>query len=224
MLYQVNYQQASPVKTAVSLKSVAEKVIGFFNSQISTIFDINDVSIKLNVPKRRLYDVLNIMAPLGLVGRNGRGRYIWTGQLQPVFNFTTKDENTDKSRVRDISAKLLLFVKDVEVNKVSIASICDAVFEDKKGQLRRLYDISAVFEVLNLIKRQPKSGDFIILPLLKNMFMFKMLPPKKRAALGQITNRNDNPDIKTSPSNISPCPTLPQPTNGQLWLGATTFH
>lgn len=224
MLYQASYPQTPPAKTTLSLKNVAEKVVGFFNSQISTIFDINEVSVKLNVPKRRLYDVLNIMSPLGLVGRNGRGKYIWTGQLQPNFNFNSKDEASDKSRVRDLSAKLLLFVKDIDHNKVSISAICDTVFEDKKGQLRRLYDISAVFEVLNLIKRQPKTGDFIILPLLKNMFMSRMLPPKKRVALQTITNRNENSEIKNSPQFVSPCPPLQHGANGQLWFGATALH
>ena len=84
-----------PGKIALSLKAVADKVVTYFNTKSSTIFDINEVAITLNVPKRRLYDVLNIMAPMGLVGRNGRGKYIWTGSMQPSFGPAQKEEKSD---------------------------------------------------------------------------------------------------------------------------------
>ena len=221
-------EQSPPpaTKTTLSLKSVAEKVIAYFHASPSSIFDINDVAFTLNVPKRRLYDVLNIMAPMGLVGRNGRGKYIWTGVMQPTLNQGQKEEQSEKLHVRDLSSKFLQFVRDTDQSIISLNSICESVFEDKNGQLRRLYDILAVFEVLNLIKRQPKSGDFSVLPLLRNMFMTKMLPPKKRAALVPIQyNRIENTsDPKQNIMLVSPPPPITKVSNGQLWLGATPFH
>ena len=215
-----------PGKIALSLKAVADKVVTYFNTKSSTIFDINEVAITLNVPKRRLYDVLNIMAPMGLVGRNGRGKYIWTGSMQPSFGPAQKEEKSDKLHVRDLSSKFLAYVRDTDQTTISIASICERVFEDKNGQLRRLYDILAVFEVLNLIKRQPKSGDFLVMPLFRNMFITKMLPPKKRAALAPVTcNRNEAPsEAKQNVVLVSPPPSLGPGSNGQSWLVARAFH
>jgi hypothetical protein len=215
-----------PVRPALSLKRVAEKVVGYFNTTTSTIFDINDVASTLNIPKRRLYDVLNIMAPLGIVERNGRGKYIWTGTMQPSLCQTQKEKQSEKLHVRDLSSKFLAFVKNTEKNTISLTTICESVFQDKNGQLRRLYDILAVFEVLNLIKRQPKSGDFLVLPLFRNMFITKMLPPKKRAALALIPcNRMENsPEMKQNLMVISPPPPIAKIQNGQLWLGASAFR
>ena len=147
------------VKACLTLKNVAEKLNNFFQFKSGTIFDIGDVAIALQVPKRRLYDVLNIMQPLGVVERNGRGKYLWTGIMKPNLTRLNPDKENDTSHVRDQSAKFLEFIRDTDQNIISIASICNSVFEDKKGQLRRLYDISAVFEVLNLIQRQAKTGD-----------------------------------------------------------------
>lgn len=214
---------AAAARTALSLKQVAEKVVSYFKTYTAPQFDINDVAAQLNVPKRRLYDVLNIMAPLGLVERNGRGKYTWTGQMQPSMAPPQISRgDTDKSHVRDLSLKFLQFIRETDQNTISIGSICGSVFEDKKGQLRRFYDISAVFEVLNLVKRQPKSGDFLITPLLRGLFITKMLPPKKRAPLASIPfNRveNYNESKLVSPPNIQG-----RIVNGQIWLGATTFQ
>ena len=221
----IELSPAPPAKTTLSLKCVAEKVVGYFNQTTSTIFDINDVANTLNVPKRRLYDVLNIMAPMGLVGRTGRGKYIWTGTMQPSI-CQQKEEQSEKLHVRDLSSKFLAYVRDTDKNTISLSSICGSVFEDKNGQLRRLYDILAVFEVLNLIKRQQKSADFLVTPLLRNMFITKMLPPKKRAALTPVScNRIENsPEMKTNLMVISPPPPITKIPNGQLWLGASAFH
>ena len=216
----------APTKTALSLKAVAEKVVNYFGSKSSTIFDINEVAITLNVPKRRLYDVLNIMAPIGLVGRNGRGKYIWTGSMQPTYSAPQKEEHSDKLHVRDLSSKFLTYVRDTDKSTISISSICESVFKDKNGQLRRLYDILAVFEVLNLIKRQPKSGDFLVMPLLRNMFITKMLPPKKRATLAPIPCTRIEPpvEVKQNLILVSPPPSLGPGSNAQAWLMARAYH
>ena len=212
------------VKACLTLKNVAEKLNNFFQFKTGTVFDIGDVAIALQVPKRRLYDVLNIMQPLGVVERNGRGKYLWTGIMQPNLARLNPDKENDTSHVRDQSAKFLEFIRDTDQNVISIASICNSVFEDKKGQLRRLYDISAVFEVLNLIQRQAKTGDFIVTPQLRGLFEKRMLPPKKRAVF-IIRTENSSPEDRPKPAIIKP---IPQPTPlqpftqipfGQVWLG-----
>ena len=210
-------------KPSLSLKTVAEQVINYFGTKTSTIFDINDVAVTLGVPKRRLYDVLNIMTPLGLVGRNGRGKYVWNSTMQPTF---TTQHSQEKLHVRDLSSKFLAYVRDSDQSAISISSICESVFEDKNGQLRRLYDILAVFEVLKLIKRQAKSGDFLVMPLLRNMFITKMLPPKKRSCLLPVmctpTLTSDEP--KQNAVLISPPPSLGPGSSTQAWLMATSFR
>jgi len=212
-----------PAKAALSLKTVAEKLISHFSFSTAAFFDINEVAETLGVPKRRLYDVLNIMGPLGLVNRNGRGKYHWTGTFQPNLGQSyIKEQDTEKSHVRDLSSKFLCLIRDTEKNTITLEKICESVFEDK-GQLRRLYDISAVFEVLSLIKRQPKTGDFIIMPLLRGLFVSKMLPPKKRFALIPINNHIFEGISAPKPRRML-IPSITQTPNGQLWLGATSLH
>ena len=214
----------SPIKVSLSLKTVAERVICHFHVSSSSFFDINEVASALKVPKRRLYDVLNIMGPLGLVNRHGRGKYQWTGVIQPALNIPIKkEEPSEKSHVRDLSLKFLYFIKDYQSNIISIETISESVFEEKKGQLRRLYDISAVFEVLNLIKRQPKTGDFLVQTLLRQIFITKMLPPKKRGNLTPMAlNRMENlPGNTLKPILV---PSFTSNPNGKQWLGAAGLH
>lgn len=216
---------AAPAKASLSLKTVAEKLNNYFLNKNSTTFLIGEVAATLNVPKRRLYDVLNIMQPLGIVDKNGRGKYVWNGKMQPVLNHGARDDNSDKSHVRDQSSRFLEFIRDHEQSLISISDICDSVFDENKGQLRRLYDISAVFEVLNLVRRQPKTGDFLILPQLRNLFVTKMLPPKKRCVpFAMMDTTSQQVLVSPPPPATAALRQTYSVSATNAWLGATALN
>ena len=65
-----------------------------------------------------------------------------------------------------------------------------------------------------------------MIPLLRNMFISKMLPPKKRAALtpGTYSQGDKQPETKQNVVLVSPPPSLGPGSSGQAWLVAKPFH
>lgn len=181
---------AVPVKQVSSLKSVAEKVVNYFRDNKISSFDINDVVDTLNIPKRRLYDVLNIMSPLGYVSKSGRGRYTWTDTTPLNINITeSREVHSEKFHVKDLSFSLLKYIIQNKVPTIQLGSISSSIFGGDKSHARRIYDIIAVFEVLKLIERRPKSSEFTILPQLKTCFTEES---RKEDKPENVTSENKN--------------------------------
>ena len=185
-----NLQKEEPIITNIlvhsptSLRSVTERLVNYLSSQVNSSFDLNTVSSTLGVSKRRLYDILNILQPLGVITRKTSGTYTWnTFESVCIPNYSL--DNPER-HMKDISACFISYVRRCPNEIIKINEITSTLFPGSKDNTRRLYDLIAVYEALNLISKQSRSNDIHILPRFRSLFSSSLIPLKKRPALTPI--------------------------------------
>ena len=182
--------EASGASRVSSLRRIAERLFFYLDSSQNKIFDLNGVSQLLGVTKRRLYDILNVVQPLGLVSRMSSGTYRWQS-INPSLSLVSR--NGDSCNVRLVSQQFLAYIRRSQSDSIMIEELIQNLPDGKKSGLRRVYDVIAIYEALNLIERKPRSGSITVLPMLRNIFRASLIPLKKR---NYVMINSNNPQIQ----------------------------
>eukprot|EP00884_Botryococcus_braunii_P023178 jgi/Botrbrau1/9544/Bobra.0089s0005.1 len=66
-------------RKAKSLGLLCENFIGTYGQVHGDIISLDDASLRLGVPRRRLYDVVNVLESIHIVSRQQKNRYMWLG-------------------------------------------------------------------------------------------------------------------------------------------------
>ena len=172
------------MQSPTSLRSVAERLVHHLSTQTNPSFDLNTVSSTLGVSKRRLYDILNILQPLGVISRKSSGTYTWkTFESTCIPNYSI---DNPQQHMKDISASFISYVRKSPSDVIKLSDLTSKLFSGSKDNTRRLYDLIAVYEALNLISKQSRSDEIHILPRFRSLFSINLIPLKKRPALTPI--------------------------------------
>jgi hypothetical protein len=69
-----------------SLKKICTKILRFYHKKEDTEIFLNEFSLNLNIERRRIYDIINILEALDIVVKKSKNVYIWKN----INLFTTK--------------------------------------------------------------------------------------------------------------------------------------
>eukprot|EP01129_Flabellula_baltica_P010126 TRINITY_DN4240_c0_g1_i1.p1 TRINITY_DN4240_c0_g1~~TRINITY_DN4240_c0_g1_i1.p1 ORF type:complete len:372 (+),score=98.27 TRINITY_DN4240_c0_g1_i1:112-1227(+) len=88
-----------------SLGSLTLKFMKLLKQSPDGVLDLNDASAELNVLKRRMYDITNVLEGIGLLRKNEKNSVIWTGG--DFFPSGVDDgENEENERLNEEEMKL----------------------------------------------------------------------------------------------------------------------
>jgi len=78
------------IQNDTSLGATAKRFVSLMTGACDQTIELNDAAKRLNAPKRRIYDVTNVLEGIGLVAKKEKNRFEWvggdvdsTGQVEP---------------------------------------------------------------------------------------------------------------------------------------------
>jgi transcription factor E2F7/8 len=75
------------------LESLSAKFIDQFEGKVNRLIELDKVTKELNVERRRMYDIINILESLNVVVKNGKNSYLWKGLNEAVETIERCKEN-----------------------------------------------------------------------------------------------------------------------------------
>ncbi|GAM26787.1 hypothetical protein SAMD00019534_099620 [Acytostelium subglobosum LB1] len=179
--------EIQPPKPSLSLRKMSDTLLGEYrNAPSGQYVDIRRLVEKIKVTKRRLYEIMSIMEYFGVVRKEVRDTYYWTGLNNIAQAVQTKvfdappDQQPHKTSFTNLCHRLVcLFVSR------PVLSIVDARDELGLGSMparcKRLYDIANILESLGLIAKSVKVGG-------KQLYMWQgPLPPASTTSPVSVT-------------------------------------
>lgn len=150
-----------------SLEELSRKFIDAYEGKDSNILALDQVTVRFNVERRRVYDVINILESLKVVTKQGKNQYKWEGlkqALKTIRNCQMQNHCTNamKSSARSLEALasefLFLFLHykpAITLEEAARHLLKDELVNPQiiKTKIRRLYDIVNVFKALGLVRR-----------------------------------------------------------------------
>ena len=100
-----------------SLGLLTKKFVSLFHSSSSGTVDLNKASETLNVQKRRIYDITNVLEGIGLVEKKSKNMVAWSG-VQHHEGLTAKqaDLHTDLADLEAKENQLDDLIKNAELH------------------------------------------------------------------------------------------------------------
>ena len=100
-----------------SLGLLTKKFVSLFHSSASGTVDLNRASETLNVQKRRIYDITNVLEGIGLVEKKSKNMVAWSG-VQHHEGLTAKhaDLHTDLADLEAKENQLDDLIKNAELH------------------------------------------------------------------------------------------------------------
>lgn len=175
-------------KTESSLKHICTQILTRYHSLVDAEIHLNEFSKQLNVERRRIYDIVNILEGFDIFVKKVKNVYVWKGlhmfliklklleaideeasNKVKLFKFEKSSPVTKKKSLTFLSVRFLkaFCAKNGKMSfKALITKFADNEKEPKedsakcgKNKVRRLYDIINVFKALGLIsKEENKTG------------------------------------------------------------------
>ena len=175
-------------KTESSLKHICTQILSRYHHLVDAEIHLNEFSKQLNVERRRIYDIVNILEGFDIFVKKVKNVYVWKGLgmfllklklLEAIdedasnkiklFKFERSSPVTKKKSLTFLSVRFLkaFCAKNTKMGfKALITKFADNEKEPKedsakcgKNKVRRLYDIINVFKALGLIsKEENKAG------------------------------------------------------------------
>lgn len=92
-------------KNPEELRNSIKLLVNELEQHPKQVFKITDLSNKYNIPRRRLYDVINVFSALGVCQRAGLDHMIWNGTscAMPVLN-TIKSRQSINDKAKSLSS------------------------------------------------------------------------------------------------------------------------
>ncbi|KAL4462526.1 hypothetical protein ABPG74_000356 [Tetrahymena malaccensis] len=170
---QMQQQQQQYSRREKSLEELSKKFLTIFLQKEQMLISLDKITQQLDVERRRIYDIINILESLKLVTRRGKNNYKWNG-FEQIFDtiqfFSTQSEkqevnlvaveqNEKKEKSLEILSigflKLFLNFKQTLSLEEAARKLSPNNSENQKikTKIRRLYDIANVFKSLGLIKK-----------------------------------------------------------------------
>ena len=172
-------------KRESSLKHICTQILDHYSDQTEVEIHLNEYSKKLNVERRRIYDIVNILEGFDIFKKKVKNIYVWKGLDEFIFKLkmleALKPEQAAKikffkfekisqtNKKKSLTFLSLRFLRAfcAKTSEVSFKSLL-AIFAEKeksqienksksgKNKVRRLYDIVNVFKAIGLIDREKK--------------------------------------------------------------------
>lgn len=80
-----------------SLEELSRRFLELYVHQNESLLELDKITLKLGVERRRIYDIINILESLKVVIRTGKNLYKWNG-LQRVAKTIAEYESEDSPR------------------------------------------------------------------------------------------------------------------------------
>lgn len=172
-------------KRESSLKHICKQILVHYSNQKDVEIHLNEYSKQLNVERRRIYDIVNILEGFDIFTKKIKNIYIWKGLDEFIFKLKMLEaldpDQADKikffkfervsqtSKKKSLTFLSLRFLREfcAKRSEVSFKSLI-SIFADKeknqletkskngKNKVRRLYDIVNVFKAIGLIGKEKK--------------------------------------------------------------------
>jgi len=98
-----------------SLNRLTARFMDIISSSANGIVDLNSASLQLQVQKRRIYDITNVLEGIGLIEKKSKNNIVWSGGNGSSQN--VEEINRLKEEITDMNRKELLLdqqLKDLQ--------------------------------------------------------------------------------------------------------------
>lgn len=90
--------------------------------------DLNEVAEQLGVPKRRIYDITNVLEGVGLIEKTGKNSIAWKGEGLPFFVDHSQSQQGFRkieSELHDVAQELMMLDQKIGDVQMSISQLND---------------------------------------------------------------------------------------------------
>jgi len=128
-----SYDLRGPCRYKSSLVLLTKKFVRMLRNSLDGVLDLNSAVVALNVKKRRIYDITNVLEGIGLIEKNSKNHVRWKGAVSPSTssNFKRRIEDLKKR-----NAHLETECQDLAETKDKVDADIKQVFESE--ETRRL--------------------------------------------------------------------------------------
>lgn len=150
------------------LHQMSRSLIRLLSNHCSESFSLDSICSKIQVEKRKIYDLINILTSIRMIDRISKGVYKWLG-TKSILNFLTSLPNFSQLETSLKAEKslgsmcycFLAFMKSFRESSIENAaeSLTKSMTKDKpinpitfRSKIRRLYDISKILTTVGLIE------------------------------------------------------------------------
>ena len=150
------------------LHQMSRSLIRLLSNNINEFFSLDSICTRIQVEKRKIYDLINILTSIRMINRVSKGVYKWLGtdsileflNSLPNFNELSSSLKLEKS-LGSMCYCFLSFMKSNLESSIENAaeSLTKTSTQEKplnsisfRSKIRRLYDISKILATVGLIK------------------------------------------------------------------------
>lgn len=106
-----------------SLNGVTRKFVDLLEASSGGLVDLNKASESLSVPKRRLYDITNVLEGIGLVEKDCKNNIRWLGYPETA----SEEEEETKEQVDDLQEQDTTLTQQITALEENIRSFVEGV-------------------------------------------------------------------------------------------------
>ena len=163
-------QQQQPVKKSdVSLTKLAQRFIGYMKSKPDLTVDLNDAALALSTPKRRIYDITNVLEGTGFLCKVSKSVVRWKGDtdttVASVDNSSSaqQQQQSAQEKAEQPPAKLLAEAKanGFPIERLNKKSLIEDIERMKEEVAALNARAAAAREEKNSLTKQPATRDLL---------------------------------------------------------------
>lgn len=113
-----------------SLGILTKRFVSLLRSSTNGILDLNNAAEMLDVQKRRIYDITNVLEGIGVIEKNSKNNIKWVGAKH-----LEQSEHTNNREEAMLGAKLLTLHEEIEDLKLAESRL-DELIEECQGEMK----------------------------------------------------------------------------------------